>query len=380
MKGKVSNIFWGLVLILISGLLLTRSLGILSFEIFSEQIWIWVFAVSSVAFFLSYFLDGIHKWGWLFPALICAALALTLAMATSGLEGSFLGVPILASIALPFYIGFAMERNRWGLLIPAFVLTVISVITLIAETVRGEWIGALVLFSIGLPFLVVFLRDRKKRWALIPGFILSALAVITLISSFANGDWIGALVLYAIAVPFMVIYFFDRSKRWPLIPASVLGIIGTIPLLSAITNGDLSGALVMFLFALPFFVIYFMSKDHWWALIPAGVFASIGLVGLLDLFFPTVGENISGLFTGVLFLGFGATFGALWLRRATQPTDWAKYPAVGLFTAALLAVILGNRFQDFWPGMILLGIGIFMIFNPFRRKRSADSQQTPDNK
>jgi hypothetical protein len=105
MKGKIINIFWGIVLILISGLLLAQTLGYIEFELFSTQAWILVFGVASAAFFLSYFLNGVRKWGWLFPAFIFAALALTIWMATNDMDGSFLGMPILASIALPFYVG-----------------------------------------------------------------------------------------------------------------------------------------------------------------------------------------------------------------------------------------------------------------------------------
>jgi hypothetical protein len=380
MKGKIINIFWGIVLILVSGVLLAQALGYIDFETLTKQVWVLAFAVASAAFFLSYFLNGVRKWGWLFPAFICAALALTIWMATSDMVGSFLGVPILASVALPFYVGFAVDRKRWGLLIPAFIMTVLAIVTLIADSARGECIAALVQFSIGLPFLVVYLVNREKRWALIPGFIMCVLALITLLSSFAAGEWIGALVLYAIGLPFLVIYLTDRSKRWALIPAAILGIVGTIPLLAALTSGDLTGAAVMFLFALPFFVIYFWSKNNWWALIPAGIFASIGLVVVLSLLFPNQEDAFSGIFSGALLLGFAVTFGILWLRRKTQPTDWAKYPAAGLLAAAVLAAILGKRFQDFWPATIMLVIGVVLLLTTFIKKKPAADKPVSEDK
>lgn len=378
MKEKIVNIFWGVVLIIVSGVLLAQALGYIDFDLLSDQIWILIFAVASAAFFLSYFLNGVRKWGWLFPAFICAALALTIWMALSNMEGSFLGAPILAAIALPFYVGFAFDTKRWGLLIPAFVLTILSFVTLIADSARGEWIGALVQFSIGLPFLVAYLLNRKRRWALIPAFILIVLAVITLLSGSVAGEWIGALVLYAIGLPFLVIYLADRSKRWALIPAVILGILGTITLLTTLTSGDLTGAVVMFLFALPFFVVYFWSKDNWWALIPAGILASIGLVILVTLLLPNQEDSLAGVLNAVPYLGFGITFGVLWLRRKTQPTDWAKYPAVGLLAAAVLALILGNRFQDFWPAIILLAVGVILLLSTLKKKPAADKPASDD--
>jgi FtsH-binding integral membrane protein len=53
----------------------------------------------------------------------------------------------------------------------------------------------------------------------------------------------------------------------------------------------------------------------------------------------------AGMISGVLLLGLAATFGVLWLRRKNQPTDWAKYPAVGLFVLSILAFILGDAWN-----------------------------------
>ncbi len=101
----------------------------------------------------------------------------------------------------------------------------------------------------------------------------------------------------------------------------------------------------MFMLALPFFVVYFVSKKSWWALIPAGSFASIGLVIAMDFLIQDSLDTRVGIFSGVLLLGLAATFGILWLRRKTAPTDWAKYPAAGLFVLSILAFILGDAWN-----------------------------------
>jgi hypothetical protein len=166
--------------------------------------------------------------------------------------------------------------------------------------------------------------------------------------------------MYSVALLFLVIYLMDRARRWALIPAAVIAIFGTFPLLSMLLNGDAAGAVGMFLFALPFFVVYFRWKDCWWALIPAGIFASIGLVVVFSMFVPKNQDFWEGILTGVLLLGFGVTFGVLWLLRATRPTDWAKYPAVALLVASLLAFVMGRNFQSYWA-IVLLVVGILMI-------------------
>ena len=88
-----------------------------------------------------------------------------------------------------------------------------------------------------------------------------------------------------------------------------------------------SGAGMMIMLALPFFVVYVVSKKSWWALIPAGAFTSIAVIIVLPFLVPDEHNTQFGLYSGVLFLGLAITFGILWLRRKSQPTDWASYPA-----------------------------------------------------
>jgi hypothetical protein len=286
----------------------------------------------------------------------------------------------MAAIALPFWVGYALDRKRTGLLIPAWILTAITLVIAMADVVRGEWIGALVLFAIGLPFLVVYLRDRSKRWALIPAWILIVLALVTFLAGSFQGEWVGALVLYAIGLPFLVVFLLDRSRRWALIPAAILGVIGTITLLATLFgDNDVFGGVVMFLFALPFFVVYFWSRRNWWALIPAGILASIGVVAILAPVVPWHFEGNDPILTGVLLLGFGLTFGGLWLRRASQPTAWALYPAAGLIAAALLAFVLVKHFEQFWPIALLLA-GILMIVLSLVRPKGDSGQAKPEGK
>jgi peptidoglycan/LPS O-acetylase OafA/YrhL len=368
MKSKISSIFWGIVLILVSGALLAERLGYIDFQKISSNIWVFIFAGGSLLFLLSYFLNGVRQWGWLFPAFILAALSATIWMGEHRLDGPYMGTPILASVALPFYVGFLVDRKNWGLLIPAWVLTVLTIITLLAEQVNGNLIGGLFLIAAALPFLVVFLLNRKRWWALIPTWVLFVLGLIALFSDIVDGNLIGAFFMYSVALPFLVVYLMNRKHRWALIPAVILGILGTIPLLASIIGGDVMGAAVMFLFAVPFFIVYFRSQDNWWALIPAGIFASIGVVVVLGMFIPDNMPVFEGIMTGILFLGFGLTFGLLWLRRAAVPTAWAKYPAIGLFSAALLAFILGQQFQNYWA-VVLLVVGILMVVAGLRPKK-----------
>ena len=368
---RTASLFWGIALILLSAALLADRLGYIDFEKISNNAWVFIFAGAAILFLLSYFLNGVKQWGWLFPAFISAALSLTIGLTTRNIEGSFLGAPILAAIALPFYIGFAVNRRNWGLLIPAWVLTILTIITLGADRVEGTLIGTLFLLSAALPFLIVFLRNRTRRWALIPAWVLFILGMITLLSEHVDGNLIGALSMYSVALPFLVVYLMDRTRRWALIPAIITAFLGTVPLLSSFIGGDVMGAVMMFLFALPFFVVTFRWKEQWWALIPAGIFTSLGIVVVLGMLVPKNQPVFEGILTGILLLGFGLTFGLLWLQRKTRPTDWARFPAIGLLAASLLAFILNRNFQNYWA-VILLVVGILLIVTSLLPKKPKD--------
>ncbi len=332
LKTKIIYFFWGAVFIAAGAGLL----GGFDFEHLPQQAKLWLFAAASATLILTYFLDGIRKWLWLFPAMSCAGLAVILGMELGGMEDSSLtAVPIFASLTLPFYVGFAVERKRWGLLIPANIMAAMTVIVALEDTVQSGYLLALVLYAAGLPFLVIYLADRSKRWALIS--------------------------------------------------TAVMACVGTMPLVSAISryNDNVVGPAFLFLFAICFFAIYFGSKNSWWAVIPAGTFGSFGLSTVVDTLiphqeYPSFPNTLSwDVYIWVLFLGFAVTFGVLWLRRKTQPTGWAIYPATFWLAIAMLSFVLGERFSQVWPGTVLLAIGGMLLAYIVTRKKLAADQRPP---
>jgi hypothetical protein len=368
MKGKVSSIFWGILFILGGMVLLADRLGWVDFSQFSSNTWVYVFVAAGVVFLLGYFLSGFKSWGLLFPALILAAIGVTLWMSDQGMTGSFLGMPILIAIAIPFFVGFLLDRKAWPLLIPAWVMTVVAFVTLFAESANGTLVGAMVQYAIATPFLVVFLLNRKHWWALIPAWAMFLFGTVTLLSEHVNGNLIGALVLYGIALPFLVVYLNNRSFRWALIPAAALGFVGTIPLLDTVVGGDWMGVAVMLLFAAVFLFVYFRWNFNWWAIIPGGIFLSIAVTVFLGILLPENNPIVEGILTGVLLLGFGLTFGALWLLREKHTTAWARYPAIGLLVAAVLAFIFGSNSNLFWAIALLAAGAVLVVYSLLQRK------------
>ena len=140
---------------------------------------------------------------------------------------------------------------------------------------------------------------------------------------------------------------------------------------------------MMFLLALCAIAFAIWSEKNWWAIIPGGIFASIGLVVMLEILlpqqdFPVLPFGIHmGVYTWVMLLGFAGTFGVTWLLRKSQPTAWTKYPAVGLLVIALMALILGSRFQEIWMVSVLVAIGAMFVLGLLSRVHVPSRQQPP---
>ena len=315
MKTRVIALVWGLILILTGAIYLAQNLGYI--PALPLNTWMLATAVLSVLFFVTYFVSGRDQFGWLFPAFILGGTAVSLYLVQSTNADTYAGAPVLLGIALPFLVIFLLNRaENWWALIPAWVLTMIALVSVISNQVSGEIVGAVVMLAIGIPFLVVYLVNRAQWWALIPGGIMLALAIVILLASQASGDLVAPLIMFAIAIPF--------------------------------------------------FIIYFRSVENWWALIPAGILTSIGLtIFLTSRVDFNVGE--ANAFSALALLGFAATFGLVWLRPHQQETSWAIYPAIILVLAAVVSFIWGGGMQLFWPLLLIAG-GLLILLAALRRR------------
>lgn len=367
MKKQWVNIFWGLVLVLAGAWTLANNMGYI--EQPTPMVWIAIFGVLSAFFFASYFISGVRNWGWLFPATIMAALAITIFMGDAGMADESVASLILGSVVIPFIAAFFVDRvKNWWALIPSWVLIVVIIIVEIASKQAGELVATLILYSIALPFLVVYLTNNSRKWALVPFFVLAVVGTIPFLATWAAGEWIAAFVLFATAAPFLFVYLKDRTKKWALIPAFTLITIGLIPPMTRQVSSEWIGSFVNMIIALPFLVVYLLVPNAWWALIPAGIMGTIAVVvGLIALLgSPT--EQTGGLIGGAMFLGWGLTFGLLWLRRKDLPTEWAKYPALGLGIFGLVIAIFGERMNDLWP-LFVIAAGVLLLYLNWRERR-----------
>ncbi len=225
---------------------------------------------------------------------------------------------------------FLAGTKKWGWLLPAFVLAgmAVDLSSELYHTFLSQPNGVPILISVALWFLTGFLIDHRRWVLLVPAYGLVVAAVDTAIQTVVIPAWLNGE--------------------------------GDSILLSAYT----SGAGMMIMLALPFFVVYVASKKSWWALIPAGVLTSLAVTVALPVLVSGERNEHIGLYSGVMLLGSAITFGILWLRRKTQPTDWAKYPAAGLLVLSILAFIQGdawNTLSDQTPIAFAVASVVFFI-------------------
>jgi len=210
-----------------------------------------------------------------------------------------------------------------------------------------------------------------------------------------GSDVVGPTIMFEFALCFSAIAAWSRKNQWAIIPAGLFATIGLVTTLEIlirqsevagnlfhfdvlypkmeilIPKSEVMGPVFMFLLAVTFLVFASLSKKNWWAIIPGGIFASIGLVAALDILvpheaYPLLKGMLSwGFYTWALFLGLAATFGSLWLLRKTLPTRWARYPAAGFLAMAVLFIIEGAHFQEYWLVTMFLVIGGTLLVTMF---------------
>lgn len=195
---------------------------------------------------------------------------------------------------------------------------------------------------------------------------------------------IGPAMMFFFALCFSAIAAWSRKNQWAIIPAGLFTTIGLVVTQGIlIPQSEVTGLSFMLLMAATFLVFAIMSKKNWWAIIPAGLFASIGLVVVLDILvpheaYPSLPGTLNwGFYTWVLFLGLAATFGVLWLLRKILPTSWAIYPAAGFLAMAVLFIVEGARFSEYWLETTLLVFGVTLLLAVLTGKRLAAGQQVP---
>ena len=80
------------------------------------------------------------------------------------------------------------------------------------------------------------------------------------------------------------------------------------------------------------------------------------------------GPFFQGILTGVLATRLRSDLRRPLADACTRPTVWARYPAVGLGIAAVLACFSGGNSNLFWA-IAFLAAGVVLVVYSFLRKK-----------
>jgi hypothetical protein len=99
-----------------------------------------------------------------------------------GDTAAYFGAVFLFAIALPFFIVYFRSSENWWAIIPAGVMTTLTIITTLAiagwikDTQTGGYSNAILMGGLAATFAMVWLRNAKA-WAKVVTIVLAALAI-----------------------------------------------------------------------------------------------------------------------------------------------------------------------------------------------------------
>jgi len=301
LKMNNRNLGWGTLLIALGLVALVDAFAI------SEWFKVPLLFLGGLVGFIAYFRDR-TDWVALIPVYILWAGGLiTAVVLLDFVNDDILAVAVLPLLAIPFLFVYFRDRKKWWTLIPAYFFLLIALVMLWTEILGmgDEFIAMIIMPGFAIPFLYVYLRNKERWWVLIPAYVFLLIGlIITLDEGFGMGEEvIGPGILVGFGLPFLYVYFHNRKNWWALIPSYVMLAIGLmVGLLNFhLLRGLAIPAYIMLAVAIPFFFVYIRNQEKSWALIPGGITALIGSGFLL-------GTDFGKYFTPAIMV-----LGGIWL-------------------------------------------------------------------
>ena len=184
-----------------------------------------------IPFAAAYFTDRARNWWALIPGGVMLFLALV-TLLVDNVGGEWVGSLFLFLIGLSFFIVYWNNRTRTWALLVAYILGVLSIAPAMASGGgdTAAYFGAVFLFAIALPFFIVYFRSEQNWWAIIPAGVMTTLSVITVLAiagwirNADQGGFANALLMGGLAVTFAVVWL-RHAKEWAKIVAIILALV-----------------------------------------------------------------------------------------------------------------------------------------------------------
>jgi len=173
-----------------------------------------------IPFAAAYLTDRARNWWALIPGGLMLFLALT-TLLVDNIGGEWVGSLFLFLIGLSFLVVYFSNRTRTWALLVAYILGVLSIAPAMASGGgdTAAYFGPVFLFAVALPFFLLYFRASENWWAIIPAgvmttlTVLSAVAIANLIRNEAQGGYANALLMFGLALTFAVVWL-RHAQEW----------------------------------------------------------------------------------------------------------------------------------------------------------------------
>ena len=179
-------------------------------------------------FAVAYLTDRTRNWWALIPGGVMLFLAMT-TLLVDNVGGEWIGSLFLFLIGLSFLVVYLNNLTRTWALLVAYIMGVLSIAPAMSSGGRdtAAYFGSVFLLAIALPFFVVYLRSNENWWAIIPAGVMTTLSIIAglaiagLIRNENQGGYANALLMGGLAVTFSVVWL-RHAKEWAKVVTLVL--------------------------------------------------------------------------------------------------------------------------------------------------------------
>jgi len=187
-----------------------------------------------IPFVAAYLTDRTRNWWALIPGGIMLFLAMT-TLLVDNVGGEWVGSLFLFLIALSFFVVYLNNHSRTWALLVAYIMFVLSIAPAMASGGgdTAAYFGSVFLFAIALPFFVIYFRSPENWWAIIPAGVMTTLSVIATlgiagwIKDAQTGGYSNALLMGGLAATFAVVWL-RNAKAWAKVVTIILGVLAIV--------------------------------------------------------------------------------------------------------------------------------------------------------
>ncbi len=179
-RARAGHYLLGLLLIVFGALLLAQNIGVAS--VVWGQVWALASIIAGFAAFI-YAATGRERWWAAIPGGTALGIGIVLGLPELDVapKGDITSAIVLGGIAVGFWFVFMSNRAQWWSIIPAGVMTTLSVMPILEDRIHDDLVGSVFFLGLGATFLLLSILPParyRQRWAAYPALACAGSGVI----------------------------------------------------------------------------------------------------------------------------------------------------------------------------------------------------------